>query len=130
MAWAAMAIASSPKARKVQIVNASWWVAIDTDWSSPEEASAPSTTAYVVSSSAAAQRQGADDEGDAGVGGAPDAGEVGPQAALSRRAPRTTTASRAAALASWASTEPRAEPAMPRPSTPVPPTESRRPAAG
>ena len=123
MAWAAMAIASSPKARKLQIVNASWWVASDTDWSSPEEASAPSTTAYVVSSSAARSVSVRMTRATLAWAARRMPGRSGRRPALSRRAPRTTTASSAAALASWASTEPRAEPAMPRPSTPVPPTE-------
>ena len=116
MACAAMAIASSAKARKVQIVNASWWVATDTDWSSPDVASAPSTTAYVVSSSAARSVRVRMTRATLALGRPPDAGQVGAQARRPRAGRRGRPPhSSAAALASWASTEPRAEPAMPRP---------------
>ena len=118
MAWAAMAMASRANARNVQIVKASWWVATDTDWSSPDVVPAPSTTAYVVSSSAARSVRVRMTRATLAWAARWMPGRSGRSEAPSRRAPRTTTNSRAAALASWASTEPSAEPAMPSPGTP------------
>ena len=114
MACAAMAIASSANARKVQIVNASWWVATVTDWSLPASL-ALSTTAYVVSSSAARRVRVRISRATPDRAAARMPGRSGRRAARSRRAPRTTTTRRALAAAVWASTEPQAEPARPSP---------------
>ena len=114
IACAAIAIASSTKARNVHSVIASWCVARSTSWS--RAPTAASVTAYVVTSSAARRVSVRTTSGHAGAAGGPDAGQVGAQRGAVRggpRGPRPTT--NAAALAAWASTEPIAEPAMPRP---------------
>ena len=123
IACAAIAIASSTKARKVHSVIAIWCVASETARSGPE---APTVTATVVTrrdarnvtvriTSATPARAAERIPGRSGARDAPDA-----------RAPRTTTTSRAAALSSCASTVPIAEPAMPSPSNPPTPYTSNR----
>ena len=110
MAWAAIAIASSTKARNVQSVIAIWWVARPTRSSWPV---APIVTAYVVTRSAARRVSVRITSATAALAAARMPGRSGRREACSRRAPRTTTASSAAALATCASTEPTAEPARP-----------------
>ncbi len=93
------------------MVIASWWVARSTAWSRPP--SAPTVTAYVVTSRAARRVRVRTTRATAAWAAARMPGRSGASEAPSRRAARTTTASRAAALATCASTEPQADPAMP-----------------
>ena len=110
IAWAAIAIASSTKARNVHSVIAIWWVARPTRSSWPV---APIVTAYVVTRSAARRVSVRITSATAARAAARMPRRSGRSDACSRRAPRTTTASSAAALASCASTVPTADPAMP-----------------
>ena len=112
IACAAMAIASSANARKVQSVSASWWVAIGT--ASSAVACAVSTTAYVVTSSEARSVRVRTRRGTPARAAVRIPGVSGRSEAPSRRAARTTTSTSAAAQPTWASTDPSAEPAMPR----------------
>ena len=105
-ACAAIAMASSAKARKVHSVIASWWAARS---ASPPVCVAP----YVVTSSAARSVRVRITSATAAWAAVRMPGRSGPSAAPSARAPRATTTSRKTAAATWASTEPIAEPRSP-----------------
>ena len=100
MACAAIASASRVKTRKPHRAIASWWVAICA-------ASLRVVTAYAVTSSAARRVSVRTTRATPARAAARTPPRSGRRAALSRRAARTTTASNAAALPTWAITEPR-----------------------
>ena len=107
MAWPAIATASSISDRNIQIVKATWCAAI---------ATVPTDGGDVGhDEQRRPQRHGAHDQRDAGCGRRPGCrGRSGCSGAPSRRAPRTTTTTNAAAMPTCARRCPRAEPAMPK----------------
>ena len=109
-AWAAIAMASSAKARKVQRVIATWWVATVTSRPSvPTRA-----TAYVPTSRHARRARVRITRATAACAAARMPGRSGVRGAPCSREARTTTATSHPAETTWAITEPIAEPAMPR----------------
>ena len=109
-ACAAIAMASSAKARKVHSVMAIWWVATLTSvpWVPTR------VTAYVPTSRQARSARVRTTSAIAACAEARIPARSGLSGASCSRAARTTTATSQAAERTWATTEPIAEPAMPR----------------